>query len=189
LLTGFTGCEWSNRTKAREFARWLGRSESLLRNVDNRIVPLSANLARRISERTGVSESWLLSDSPENDPILDRHGDIWDPVRLLDPLVLGDHDFRNALPIAPQLLLQLAQAIIEVACLRGLHQGDTTLLVSLMDLVKRQIDLNDPQFATALTEKLQSPESAEVLQLWHLASLAAKHKRNAQGGSAARSEG
>ncbi len=68
----------------------------------------------------------MLSDSPENDPILDRHGDIWDPVRLLDPLVLGDYDFRNALPIAPQLLLQLAQAIID-------QRASTLLALDSMD--------------------------------------------------------
>ncbi len=173
----------------REFARWLGRSESLLRNVENRIVPLSANLARRISERTGVSADWLMSDPPEHEPIPDRDGGTWDPVCLLDPLVLGDHDFRKALPMAPQLLLRLALAIIEVAGERGLQQGDTRLLVRLMELIKRHIDLNDPDFEAALTAKLQSPESAEILQLWHLASLAARHKRSAQGGSDGRSNG
>ncbi len=155
------------------------RSESLLRNVENRVVPLSANLARRVSERTGVSADWLLSDPPDHDPIPDRHGGIWDPLRLLDPLVLGDHDFRNALPMAPQPLLQLALAMLEVACLRGLQQGDSTLLIRLMDLVKHRVDLNDSEFEAALIEKLRAPESAELLQLWHLAGLAAKHPQGA----------
>ncbi len=139
-------------------------------------MPLSANLARRISERTGVAEAWLLSDPPARDPIPDHHGGVWDPVRLLDPLVLGNRDFRNALPMAPEPLLRLALAIIEVTCRRGLQAGDTTQLVRLMDLIKHRIDLSDPQFKAALADKLQSPESAELLQLWHLAGMAARHQ-------------
>lgn len=176
-FAGFSDGEWNKLAKFKEFARWIGRSESLLRNVENHIVPLSANLARRISERTGVSESWLLSDPPEQEPILDRHGGTWDPVRLLDPLVLGDHDFRNALPMAPELLLQLALAIVEVACQRGLQRGDANLLIRLMELIKRHIDLVDSDFESALVENLRSLESAEVLQLWHLAGLAGKHQQ------------
>ena len=173
-FAGFSGDDWSKLAKAREFARWIGRSESLLRNVENRIVPLSANLARRISARTGVSETWLLSDAPAQDPIPDRQGNIWDPVQLLDPLVLGDYDFRNAMPMAPHLVLQLALVIVEVSCRQALHKGDNTPLVRLMELIKKQIDLHDPDILAALTAKLQEPEYADALQLWTLARLAAK---------------
>jgi hypothetical protein len=86
-------------SKARNFARWIGRSESLLRNVENRLVPLSRNLARRISERSGVDDAWLLSDPAGQSSIPSRDGGPWDPLHLLDPLVIGDHDFRHTLPM------------------------------------------------------------------------------------------
>jgi hypothetical protein len=179
-FAGFSNPELNGLSKAKSFAHWIGRSESLLRNVENRIVPLSANLARRISERTGVDASWLLSDPPEQSPIPSRDGGSWDPLRLLDPLVLGDHDFRNALPMVPELLLQLALEIIQAACLRALQQGDTTLLVQLMELIKRHIDLSEESFLTALTAKLQQPEHADAYQLWVVSHLAAKHRSTAQ---------
>lgn len=143
-------------------------------------MPLSANLARRISERTGVAEDWLLSDSPENMPIPSKNGDLWDPLQLLDPLVLGDYDFRNALPMAPQLLLQLAMTIIETGCDQALQKNDTSPLVRLMDLIKREIDLDDPKLIADLTAKLEQPEYADALQLWVLAGLAAKQRRAAR---------
>ena len=178
-FAGFSNSEWNGLSKAKNFARWIGRSESLLRNVENRIVPLSANLARRISERTGVDANWLLSDPPEDSPIPSRDGGPWDPLRLLDPLVLGDHDFRNALPMAPELMLLLALEILRVASLRAVQQGDSTLLVRLMELIKCHIDLSDPEFEAALAAKLQQPDLADAYQLWVVSRLAAKHRSTA----------
>jgi hypothetical protein len=169
---------WNELCKARNFARWIGRSESLLRNVENRIVPLSANLARRISERTGVAEDWLLSDPPEDSAIPGRNGGPWDPLQLLDPLVLGNYDFRSALPMAPRVVLQLALAIVETGCSQGLKKNDPTLLVRLMDLIKREIDLHDPELISDLTAKLEQPEYADAHQLWVLARLAANQRQS-----------
>ncbi len=175
-FAGFSNREWNELSKAKNFARWIGRSESLLRNVENRIVPLSANLARRISERTGVAEAWLLSDQPEDSAIPDKGGGHWDPLLLLDPLVLGDFDFRHALPMAPRLVLQLALAIVETVCVQALQKNDPTPLVRLMDLIKRQMDLSDPKIIAALTAKLEQPEYADALKLWSLAHLAGKQR-------------
>ena len=176
-FAGFSHGDLSALSKPANFARWLGRSQSLLRNVENRIVPLSRNLARRIAERTGVSEDWLLSDPSADAGIPDRNGGPWDPLRLLDPLVLGDYDFRNALPMAPHLVLQLALAMVETGCAQGLQKNDNTLLVRLMDLIKHEIDLHDPQFLSALGTKLAQPEYADALQLWVLARLSANQRQ------------
>ena len=181
-LTGFSDGELNKLSKAKNFARWIGRSESLLRNVENRVVPLSANLARRIAGCTGVAEDWLLSDAPENTAIPDADGGVWDPLRTLDPLVLGNHDFRNALPMAPELLLQLALAMFEIACLHEIRQGGNTSLVRLMDLVKRHLDLKDAKVAADIAAKLQQPGYADAFQLWIVARLAANQRRVAKGG-------
>ena len=139
-------------------------------------MPLSRNLALRIAERTGVSEEWLLSNPPEDAEIPDRNGGAWDPQLLLDPLVLGDYDFRNALPMAPHLVLQLALAMVETGCAQKLQKKDHALLVRLMDLIKSEIDLNDPQLLSALGTKLAQPEYADALQLWVVARLAANQR-------------
>lgn len=181
-FAGFSNSEWNELSKARNFARWISRSESLLRNVENRVVPLSKNLARRISERTGVSESWLLSDPPAQDPIPGTDGGTWDPVGQLDPLVIGDYDFRNALPMAPKLLLQLALTILEVGCSQSLRKGKNTLLISLMDLIKHNVDLHDKTTIDELTESLRKHGHADALQLWGLANLAASQSREPDAG-------
>jgi hypothetical protein len=180
-LAGFSDGELNKLSKARNFARWIGRSESLLRNVENRVVPLSANLAHRIAERTGVSQDWLLSDAPENAPIPAADGGVWDPFGALDPLVLGDHDFRHALPMAPELLLQLALAMFETACLNEIRQGGNTSLVRLMELIKSHLDLKDAKVIAELGAKLQQPGNADAFQLWIVARLAAKQRRVARG--------
>jgi len=182
-LTGFSDGELNKLSKARNFARWIGRSESLLRNVENRVVPLSANLARRIAGNTGVSAEWLLSDPPADCPIPAADGGVWDPLRTLDPLVLGDYDFRNALPMAPELLLQLALAMFESACLHELRRGGNTSLVSLMDLVKRHLDFKDAKVIADLGTKLQQPAYGDAFQLWIVARLAANQRRVARQGA------
>ena len=135
----------------------------------------------RIAERTSVSEEWLLSDPPEDSGIPDRNGGVWNPQLLLDPLVLGDYDFRNALPMAPHLVLQLALAIVETGCLQALKDKDHTLLIRLMDLIKREIDLHDPQLLSTLGNKLAQPEYADALQLWVVARLAANQRSATRG--------
>ena len=178
-LKRFTDPELNKLSQAKHFARWIGRSESLLRNVENSAVPLSANLARRISERTGVSAEWLRSDPPEGAPIPAASGGSWDPQRTLDPLVLGDQDFRNALPMAPELLLQLALAIYETACLHEIRQGGNSSLVRLMDLIKRQVDFKDEKIIADLGTRLRQPGYSDALQLWVIARLAA-HQRHTE---------
>ena len=180
-LVGFSDGELNKLSKARNFARWIGRSESLLRNVENRVVPLSANLALRIAERTGVAQEWLLSDPPGNSPILAADGGVWDPLGALDPLVLGDHDFRNALPMAPELLLQLALAMFETACLDEIRQGGTTSLVRLMGLIKSHLDLKDAEVIAELGAKLQQPGYGDAFQLWTVARLAANLRQASRG--------
>jgi len=168
-------------SKARDFAKWLGRSDSLVRNVENRAVPLSKNLARRIAERTGVSIDWLTSDPPPDQPILARDGQVWDPRRDLDPLSIGPLDFRPALAMAPGALLDLALAILEVDCTRARERDDNAPLVRLFELVKARRVLADPEFIAALEAKLRDTGQADALELWSLARLAARRKQGGGG--------
>jgi len=172
-FTGFSSSDMNALSKARNFAKWIGRSESLLRNVENRAVPLSANLAKRISERTGVDESWLILDPSTSSVIPDLKGNPWDPLRLFDPLFIGDYDFRSAMGMAPHILLRLALAIIEADTTRSHARGDHTPLIRLMEWIKQSIPIEDPDFVTALEAKLGHPDLADAHQLWSLAKLAA----------------
>lgn len=61
------------------FAELVGRSESLIRNVESGIIECSAGLAALISERTGVSRDWLLGKDPA-DEIRSADGSRWSPT-------------------------------------------------------------------------------------------------------------
>ena len=63
--------------------------------------------------------------------------------------------------------------MVETGCAQGLQKNDNTLLVRLMDLIKREMDLHAPQLLSALGTKLAQPEYADALQIWVLARLAA----------------
>lgn len=177
-FAGFSKAELNELSKTKAFARWIGRSESLLRNVENWVVPFSKNLALRVSECTGVDVEWLLSNPPDGQPIRACDGGTWDPRQLLDPLVLGDFDFRNTLPMAPQLLLRLALVLVEVGCQQALEQSDDSPLIRLMELIKLQRNLDDPAFLQAVEAKLSQPGYADTLQLWTAATWAAKERRD-----------
>ncbi len=44
--------------------------------------------------------------------------------------------------------------MIGTGCEQGLQRNHNTLLVRLMDLIKRELDLHDPQLLSALGNKL-----------------------------------
>lgn len=60
------------------FAELVGRSESLIRNVESRIIECSTSLAALISEKTGVSSDWLLGSDPAGE-IRSADGSRWSP--------------------------------------------------------------------------------------------------------------
>lgn len=61
------------------FARRLGCSVSLVRNVESGIFPLSKKLAARIQEVAGISAEWLEGNPGKDDPIMDVEGNPWTP--------------------------------------------------------------------------------------------------------------
>ncbi len=153
------------------FRDWLvAQSKTMPGNIKGRNRPprldrLGTSIDLNPATLPGIDEAWLLSDSSEDAAIPDRSGGLWDPLQLLDPLVLGDFDFRDALRMAPRLVLQLALAIVENGCVQALQKNDTTPLVRLIDLIKRELDLHDPKLIADLTTKLAQPEYAGALEL------------------------
>lgn len=69
------------------FAHMLGYSDSLIRNTESGILPLSEKLALRIERATGVSQDWLQDaarrwqqgDDLTNAQILNAQGEVWRP--------------------------------------------------------------------------------------------------------------
>lgn len=64
------------------FSKLVDRSESLIRNVENRVSPLSKKLALAIENKTGVAASWFLQDEGDEE-ILAADGTLWEPRHTL----------------------------------------------------------------------------------------------------------
>ena len=67
----------------RGFAELVGRSESLIRNIESELIDCSYKLADAISDATGVSAAWVMGNMDEAQPIPDRDGGNWTPEMVL----------------------------------------------------------------------------------------------------------
>lgn len=85
------------------FAKLIGRSPSLVRNVESGFTPKWGALAELIERKVGVSREWMLSEPGERDPIRHVKGGLWDPRKHLDPLAAKDKmpDWREVQRLQP----------------------------------------------------------------------------------------
>ncbi|MEY3896968.1 MAG: hypothetical protein RLZZ214_2489 [Verrucomicrobiota bacterium] len=98
------------------FANWLGRSASLIRNVENGNATLSKHLAAIVEYKTGVSAAWLLSDNASGPgEIMAKSGLPWNPVDYLDPYSSRGllSYFGILLDKEPHLVPALVGAVVE----------------------------------------------------------------------------
>ena len=115
------------------FAKWLGRSESLIRNVENNVTEFSGQLARLIELKTGVSSDWMLSDDAATSIILAKDGSPWDAAEYLDPYVRGGLLFKMGLildtkpDIVPALVAKLVEARLVLELQRNRYFEDEVL--------------------------------------------------------------
>lgn len=86
LRRHFTDCESRELRRyatQRGFAELVGRSESLIRNIESGLIECSYKLADAISDATGVSAAWVLGNMDAAQPIPDRNGGNWSPEMVL----------------------------------------------------------------------------------------------------------
>lgn len=97
------------------FASWLGRSSSLIRNVECGIKPNWEKLAKLVESKTGVSYEWMLSSPSPGEPIMGIDGKHWSPIEHLDPLAgaEGCPNWRLLLMTSPKSLVRLAAIMAE----------------------------------------------------------------------------
>ena len=157
----------------RGFAKWLGRSESLIRNVENGCAPLSANLARRIGEKTGVSAEWLLNSAGDG-PILGTDGREWRAADHLDSYAGGELDFRPLLLSCPQMLPALVGKLVEVRLGMDLEGGSSESLTRVLALLRELGPLTAAAFEQRLLEALTGDQAEALLEMWRFAKLAAQ---------------
>jgi hypothetical protein len=77
-------------------------------------------------------------------------------------------------PVGDELVRKLGRQTFDPTVLSV--NGRLGQTVGHPHLIKREMDLYDPQFISDLATKLHQPEYADALQLWVLVNLAAKKK-------------
>ena len=163
----------------RGFARWLGRSESLIRNVECGCTPLSANLARRIEEKTGVSAAWLMSAAAADGPIMAADGGEWVAAERLDPYAGASLDFRPLLATSPRTLPGLIGRLVEAKLRLDLDNGSTDSLTRALALLRELGPLTGPEIEQRLRETLAAdPSAAAIMDAWTFAKLASQIRSN-----------
>jgi len=85
------------------FAKLIGRSPSLVRNVESGFTPKWGALAELVERKLKVSREWMLSEPGEKDPIRHVKGGLWDPREHLDPLAAKEKnpDWREVMRLRP----------------------------------------------------------------------------------------
>ena len=128
------------------FAKLLGCSSSLIRNVESGFTKKSHNLALLIQRKIGVSAEWLLSSPEPESPILDSRHRPWDPGRHLDPLAPGEGtpDWRMVMNASPGTLVTYVSMLVEIQLALELSLGYQDFLEQLVRSFRRAKTFANP---------------------------------------------
>lgn len=141
-LPKISGMRWLSGAK--QFAQWLGCSESLIRNVETSPAKLSEKLASKIEAKTGVSAEWLMSETDANDPIIDVRGEEWSP-KWID--VFSAHpDLGLLYRICPSLLPRVIAKLVEAELRTDFFEGKRGPSVAILQRLFRKGAFKDNQF-------------------------------------------
>jgi len=148
------------------FASWLGRSSSLIRNVECGIKTNWEKLAKLVESRTGVAFEWMMSSPSPTEPILDVDGKPWSAADRLDPLagINGAPNWRILLKTSPESVVRLAVIMTETRMtadfltkIPSVHKptGNTTdFFAGLLKLLETSGSFNDPRFMATIKNAL-----------------------------------
>lgn len=152
------------------FAKFLGRSSSLIRNVECGITTNWENLAATIQRKTDVSSKWLLSDPKPDVPILDVHGRQWSPSRALDPLRprKGMPDWRQLVETCPGVLPGIIAEFVKAELVLELSLGNHRFLENLVTLLHRAYTFENPALEGVVQKASSEWNIARQEALWKI---------------------
>ena len=143
----------------RGFSRWLGRSESLIRNVESGLAPFSENLAKLIESKTGVSSEWMLSSGLPATAMIDTKGNPWSVSDHLDPYAGAGANVRSMLITCPGLVPGYVGKMVEARLRMDLTDGSIKVVTELLSLLKESGSLGSPEFERHLLECFTDDQS------------------------------
>jgi len=132
------------------FAKLIGRSGSLIRQIESGAMRTSGKLVRAIADRTGVDPAWIsLPEAAMDAPIPARDGGKWEPRMVIDNLRNEERSGTGEITdwladdsVAVEILAGKIGRKIEAAIKADLAVGEISALTDsilfLRDLEKRR---------------------------------------------------
>lgn len=150
------------------FARLLGRSPSLVRNVECGITRRWDGLALLIEQKTKVSKEWLLSSPKEGDLIQDVRGKPWIPARYLDPLAPRDNmpDWRFLLHEDPTSIPDLISKTIRAQLILELSFAVENGISNMISLFSKMGTFTNPGLKSVLSDQRKRVENSMGNRAW-----------------------
>lgn len=154
------------------FAGLVGRSPSLVRNVESGFTPKWGALAELVERKIKVSREWMLSEPGEKDPIRHVMGGLWDPRKHLDPLAAKDKmpDWREVMRLQPAAIPRIMADIVHGALVWDLSIGSDHELRQVVSRfiqgghyhhpgMQELIECQSKEIARSVTERLWESRS------------------------------
>lgn len=160
------------------FARLLGRSPSLVRNVECGITESWHGLALLIEQKTMVSKEWLLSSPKAGDPIQDVRGRMWIPERYLDPLAPRPNmpDWRFLLNEDPASIPDLVATTIRAQLILELSFALENGAANMVSLFYRMGTFVNPGLRSVLDYQRGRVENAMGKRAWNRSTDQERHQ-------------
>jgi len=133
----------------KQMGELVNRAARTIQSIELGKLPLSAELALRIAEATGVDEAWLFKGDPEVSP---RKGlTLTQAGRGYGPYTRADYEFHRAYLEAPLVTKEEVQAAIEQAKAEGKEEIE----VSLAGLSKSKVFKQQSEIIEAIDRDLE----------------------------------
>ena len=147
----------SRLSGAKQFAHWVGCSESLIRNVETGAADFSEKLAKMIEAKTSVSADWLLSEPGLEEPIRDISGQEWSLKRL--DIFATFPDLGLLYRICPSLLPRVIAKLVEAELRLNFFNGERDYSTSLLQRLHRKGSFMDNEFRHCLSSAIMEDEA------------------------------
>jgi len=140
--------KWAEHSTQAQLAALLGRSTGLIKNTENGTWAMTGSLARRVSDRLGVAQEWLMAPGPAQLPIPAEGGGTWSvdmiPPRLqaaLQENVKTISNFMAETPDGPTLLAEMLTKQVRDRVVAELRSGKPeAFLIRLRQLLEETLD-------------------------------------------------
>jgi transcriptional regulator with XRE-family HTH domain len=150
------------------FAELIGRSPSLIRNVESGFTPKWGALAELIERKIKVSRDWMLSNPPSNQAIQHVNGGPWDPRKHLDPLAAKEKmpDWREYMRLQPAAIPRLIADLVHGSLVWELSMGWDDEIRKIVSRISNGGYYHNPGMQELVERQTQQIAQSVMERLW-----------------------